>query len=166
MIAPDGWYCRPLSVRAERSTTSACSAGSPRYTRPLLPEVDGALEAVGQIRRAGTVEADREAVDVAGADMADLVPAAQAVGDEAVTAGELAHEPAEPLRPLRRPALVEVGPRVAEDLHAHVAGQSLEPPAERLTCAHVEPVGQPDRARGGVEGGLHNVGLRQVAALG
>ena len=165
MIAPDGWYCRPFSVSAERSTIAARVGGRCRPGAPLAPVGDGAVQGVREVRRAGAVERQREAVDVALDDRAPLAGALHAVGDDRVAVGELADEPAEPALPGDGAVLAVVGARVADDLDLDGAADALEAAAHRLARADVQPVGEADGARRRGERRLDDVGLRQVAAL-
>ena len=132
---------------------------------PLAPVGDGAVQGVREVRRAGAVEGQREAVDVALDDRPPLAGALHAVGDDRVAVGELADEPAEPALPGDGAVLAVVGAWVADDLDLDGAADALEAAAHRLARADVQPVGQADGARRRGERRLDDVGLRQVAAL-
>ena len=165
MIAPDGWYCRPFSVSAERSTISARAGGrcSPAHHSRQWATVRSRefvrSDGPGRLRvseKPWTSPSD---------DRPPLAGALHAVGDDRVAVGELADEPAEPALPGDGAVLAVVGAWVADDLDLDGAADALEAAAHRLARADVQPVGQADGAGRRGERRLDDVGLRQVAAL-
>ena len=165
MIAPRRLVLQAL--QGERRALDDLRAGRREVQpgAPLAPVGDGAVQGVREIRRAGPVEGQREAVDVACGDRPALAGALDAVGDDRVAVGELADEPAEPALPGDGTVRAVVRPRVADDLDLDGAADALEAAAHRLARADVQPVGQADDAGRRGERRLHDVGLRQVAAL-